>query len=94
VEILKELEKLRNSALSETELSLVKNYMLGSFLRGIDGPFSIMERYKTIIDYGFTYEYYQSFVDTIKHTTAQELQYLAAAYWQEDLLTTVIVGKN
>lgn len=94
LEILKELEKLRHTALSETELSLVKNYMLGSFLRGIDGPFSIMERYKTIIDYGFTYEYYQTFVDTIKHTTAQELQYLATAYWQEDLLTTVIVGKN
>jgi zinc protease len=80
--------------MTESELTLVKNYMLGSFLRGIDGPFSLIDRYKMLIDYGFTYQYYQNFVDTIKQTTAQELLDLAHKYLQEDSLTTVIVGKK
>jgi zinc protease len=93
-EILGEIQKLREYPMTESELTLVKNYMLGSFLRGIDGPFSLIDRYKMLIDYGFTYQYYQNFVDTIKQTTAQELLDLAHKYLQEDSLTTVIVGKK
>lgn len=94
VEIFKEIQQLRENPLSEAELSLIKNYMIGSFLRGIDGPFSLIDRHKMVIDYGFTYQYFQNFVDTIKHTTAQELQELANVYFQEDSFTTVIVGKK
>ncbi len=94
IEILNEIQKLRDHIIPESELTLVRNYMLGSFLRGIDGPFSLMDRYKMIIDYGFTYQYYQNFVDTIKYTTAQDLQDLANTCLQESFLTTVIVGKK
>jgi predicted Zn-dependent peptidase len=93
-EIMKEIAKLRENLIPDSELILVKNYMTGSFLRGIDGPFSLMDRHKMIIDYGFTYQYFQNFVDTIKSTTAIELQDLANQYFQEDAFTTVIVGKK
>lgn len=93
-EIFKEIKQLREKPLSNDELSLIKNYMIGSFLRGIDGPFSLMDRHKMVIDYGFTYQYFQNFVDTIKNTTALELQELANRYFKEDSFTTVIVGKN
>jgi zinc protease len=92
-EILLEIAKLREQLIPDSELSLVKNYMIGSFLRGIDGPFSLMERHKMVIDYNFSYEYFQNFVDTIKQTTAKELQELANTYLQPDSFTTVIVGK-
>ena len=47
-EIYKEVELLRSEKVSDEELSLVKNYMLGSFLRNSDGPFSMSDRFKTI----------------------------------------------
>jgi zinc protease len=94
IEILNEIAKLRNELLPDSELSLVKNYLLGSFLRSIDGPFSVADRYKMLIDYGFTYQYYQDFVDTIKGISASELCALANTYLQEADLSTVIVGKN
>jgi predicted Zn-dependent peptidase len=94
VEILNEIANLRNDLLPDSELSLVKNYLLGSFLRSIDGPFAVADRYKMLIDYGFTYQYYQDFVDTIKGISASELCDLANTYLQEKDLSTVIVGKN
>ena len=76
------------------ELNLVKNYLLGSFLRSIDGPFSLADRYKMILDYGFTYDYYTEFVETIRAISAFEIQLLANQYLQEKDLTTIIVGRK
>lgn len=94
VEILKEVAALREKPLDDKELNLVKNYLLGSFLRSIDGPFSLADRYKMILDYGFTYDYYEEFVDTIGSISALEIQSLANRYLQEEDLTTVIVGRT
>lgn len=94
IEILKEVSILRETLIPEEELNLVKNYLLGSFLRSIDGPFSLADRYKMILDYGFTYDYYNEFVETIRSISASELQRLANTYLQEEDLTTVIVGRT
>jgi zinc protease len=94
VEILNEIKKLRDELLPEKELTLVKNYLMGSFLRSIDGPFALADRYKMLLDYGFTYEYYQDFVDTIKSVSASALCDLANTYLNEADLSTVIVGKQ
>lgn len=94
IEILHEIQKMREELLSDQELNLVKNYLLGSFLRSIDGPFALADRYKMIIDYGFTYEYYQDFVDTIKHISASEILTLANTYLQEKDLSIIIAGKQ
>ncbi len=93
-EIKHELAQLRNNPIPEDELLLVKNYMLGSFLRGIDGPFSLMDRYKMLIDFGFGYDYFSKFVDTIKAVRASELQDLANQYLTEESMTTVVAGKK
>ncbi|MES2558644.1 MAG: pitrilysin family protein [Bacteroidota bacterium] len=94
IEILKEISLLRENPLANDELILVKNYLLGSFLRSIDGPFSLADRYKMILDYGFTYDYYNEFVETIRSISASEIQELANTYLQEKDLTTVIVGRK
>ncbi|MES2780674.1 MAG: pitrilysin family protein [Bacteroidota bacterium] len=93
-EILKEVANLRENQIANEELTLVKNYLLGSFLRSIDGPFSLADRYKMILDYGFTYDYYGEFVETIRSISASEIQELANMYLQERDLTTVIVGRT
>jgi predicted Zn-dependent peptidase len=93
-EILKEIADLRENPIGADELNLVKNYLLGSFLRSIDGPFSLADRYKMILDYGFTYDYYTEFVETIRAISAFEIQLLANQYLQEKDLTTIIVGRK
>jgi zinc protease len=93
-EIQKEIIRLQTEPIPEGELQLVKNYMLGSFMRGIDGPFALADRHKMLIDYGFTYQYFQNFVDTITHATAEELKQTAQQYWNISDLSTIVVGNK
>jgi len=91
-EIYKELAKLRDELIGEKELNTAKNYLLGSFLRSIDGPFSLADRFKILKDFDLEYNYFYEFIEIIKNTTAERLKELANLYLKEEDLTSVIVG--
>ena len=91
-EIFKELARLRNELIGEKELKTAKNYLLGSFLRSIDGPFSLADRFKILKDFDLEYKYFYEFIEIIKNTTAERLKELANLYLKEVDLTRVIVG--
>jgi len=92
-EIYNELKRLRNEPVSNAELDLVKNYMLGDFVRSIDGPFALAEKFKKIMLYDLSYSYYDEFVETVKNITPDVLQELANKYFAEDQLHELVVGK-
>jgi zinc protease len=93
-EVYKEIERLRNELVPAAELNLVKNYMIGSFLRSIDGPFAIAERYLGILDYGMDFNsYYNKYIQTIKNITSKQILSLANKYLQEDSFYETVVGK-
>lgn len=91
-EIYKELALLRNELIGEKELKTAKNYLLGSFLRSIDGPFSLADRFKILKDFDLDYQYFYDFIEIIKNTTAERLRELANLYLKNEDLTSVIVG--
>lgn len=92
-EIYHELKRLREEPVSPNELQLVKNYLMGVFLRSIDGPFALAERFKAILEYNLEYHYYDHMLDTIKNITPEQLQELAQKYFQEEDMYEVVVGK-
>jgi predicted Zn-dependent peptidase len=79
-ETYKEMERLRNEPVDEDELLLVRNYMLGSILGDLDGPFHIINRWKNIILNELPHDYFYKQIDVIKSVTADELQQLANKY--------------
>lgn len=79
-EVYKEMEDLRQEPVDEEELLLVRNYMMGSILGDLDGPFHIINRWKTIILNDLPEDYFYKQIDTIKKVTAEELQQLANKY--------------
>jgi predicted Zn-dependent peptidase len=81
-EVYKEMEELRNELVDEEELLLVRNYMMGSILGDLDGPFQIINRWKTIILNDLPADYFYKQINTIKTVTAAELQDLANKYLQ------------
>lgn len=83
-ETFKEMERLRNEQVSEDELHLVRNYMMGSLLGLIDGPFQIISRWKNYILNGLDENYFNNYVLTIKNIQAEELQQLANKYLQPE----------
>ncbi len=91
-EIYHEIDVLQNEKVPESELNLVKNYMLGSFLRSIDGPFALSENFKGLVEYGLDYNYLKSFVDIVKEVNADEIQLLAQRYLDKNSLIELKVG--
>ncbi|MFT3932601.1 MAG: pitrilysin family protein [Chitinophagaceae bacterium] len=80
-EVYKEMDILRNETVKDDELLLVKNYMLGSVLGDLDGPFHIIAKWKNIILNGLPETYFYDSVATIKSVTAKELRELANKYF-------------
>jgi zinc protease len=93
-EIYAELARLRTDLIPEEELSLVRNYMLGTFLRSADGPFSLADKFKGIYDFGLDYDYYQRYVATIKNIQPEALRDLAKKYFKQEDLFELVVGKK
>jgi len=81
-EIYHEMEQLCASPVDDEELLLVKNYLLGGLLGDLDGPFSIMRRWRSLILNGFDAAQFHNNVHIYKSITPAELQLLAQKYLQ------------
>ncbi|SER46304.1 M16 family metallopeptidase [Pedobacter rhizosphaerae] len=93
-EIYKEVELIKNELISEEELNLVRNYMLGSMLGSLENVFSHADKFKNIYFAGLDYDYYQRYIQTVKTISAEELKQLANQYLSTDDFTEVIIGKK
>ncbi len=90
-EVLKEMELLRNELVDMEELNLVRNYMIGSLLGDLDGPFQLIGRWKNYVLNGLDENYFYMSIETIKSVTPQELQRLANTYLQPDDFYELVV---
>lgn len=79
-EVYKEMQLLTQQPVGKDELLLVKNYMMGTILGDLNGPFQIMGRWKNIILNNLTESYFYDSVKAIKETTPEELMVLAKKY--------------
>jgi len=92
-EIEKELNLLQNELIAEDELSLVRNFLLGSLLGSLENVFSHADKFKNLYFAGLDYDYYDRYVHTVKTVSADALQQLAARYLNFEQFYKVIVGK-
>ena len=79
-EVYKEMDLLRDTLIDEEELLLVRNYMIGSILGDLDGPFQIIGRWKNIILNNLDEQYFYDSIKVIKSISAEELKALAEKY--------------
>ena len=93
-EIYKEIKILREKLVSVDELETVRNYILGQFLRSVDGPFALADKFKAIWEYNLDYTYFDLYFNAIKTVTPNDIIDLANNYLQEKDLLECVVGKN
>ncbi len=92
-EIYYELERIRTETVSDEELELVKNYMIGEMLQNFDGPFDLADRYRSVIDYGLDFDYFRKSIDNILKIEPYELKQLAEKYLEPASFYEVVAGK-
>jgi zinc protease len=91
-EVYKEMKMLREELVDDEEMQLVRNYMMGSILGDLDGPFQIIARWKNIILNNLDEKYFYDSLKTIKTITPEELKALAEKYFKpEDFYELVVI---
>ncbi len=90
-EVYKEMKLLREELMDEEELLLVRNYLIGTILGDLDGPFQIMGRWKNLILNNLDEKYFYDSVQTIKTISAEELRELAKKYLNPEDFYELIV---
>ena len=92
-EVFKELARLRNELIPAEELSRVRRYLLGEFIRDFDGPFAQAQAFRAVNDFGLDHSFYHRYYETVNSIDAIQLQALAQRYLQEDDFYTIIAGQ-
>lgn len=92
-EVYHEMEQLREGDIDEEELLLVKNYMMGSILGSLDGPFQIAARWKGYYLNGIEdgISYFDEAIRTLKQVTAEELKLLAKEWLRPEHFYEMLV---
>ncbi len=91
-EIYKEMKLLREDLVDDEELLLVRNYLIGTILGDLDGPFQIMGRWKNLVLNNLNGDYFYKSIETIKNISAEELRDLSKKYLNpEDFYEIVVI---
>ena len=89
--IYKELDRLRNELVSEAELQLVRNYIIGNLLHYLDGPFNTLSLIKTMALSGETFNQVLPFFQQIRNCRSEDLQIIAERYFDRGEIHRCIV---
>ncbi|HLR38677.1 MAG TPA: pitrilysin family protein [Chitinophagaceae bacterium] len=90
-EVFKEMDRLKQERVQESELHLVRNYIMGSMLGALDGCFKAIRYWKNLIISDLDEKHFYHSIDTIKHIQADEIQELAQKYLDEEQFYNLIV---
>ncbi len=93
-EIYHEMSRLQEELVSEKELSMVKNYMLGEICRSYESAFSLSDAWIFIHTSGFPDSYISDVWKAVHSVTSCEMRELAGTYLCKENLKEVISGKK
>ena len=79
-EVWKEAAILREELIDQEELQLVKNYVIGSVLGSLDGPFQIINRWKSYILHDLPKDHFDRHIQVVKNIQPETLRELARKY--------------
>ena len=93
-EVYKEIDRLRNERVSQEELEMVKNYMLGDFSRAYEGALSIADAWIYVQTAGVDFDFFNRSLRAINEVTSEELLDLAQKYLRKEEIREVVAGKR
>ena len=93
-EVYHEIDRLQNERVSDKELSIVKNYMLGDTCRSYESAFSLADSWIFIQVSKLRDTYFTDVLDAIREVTTEEIRELAGKYLCKENLKEVISGKK
>jgi predicted Zn-dependent peptidase len=91
-EIRREIETLMNEEAGEDEIALVRNHLMGEIARMFDGPFSVAEAMRGVIDNDAGADYFTRFAETIRTITPSVIRDIFRSRFSPDQAYIIIAG--
>lgn len=93
-EVYHEIDRLQNELVSNEELTMVKNYMLGDTCRSYESAFSLADSWIFVQVSKLQDTYFTDILDAIRKVTPEEIRDLAGKHMCKENLKEVISGKK
>ena len=94
VELLVELDKMRNKLVTDEELMSTKAKYTGNFVMSLENPATIAGFARNIITQDLPENYYNSFLENINNVTKQDVKNAAQKYFSPNKTRIFITGKG
>ena len=93
-EVYKEIQLLRTEKVKEEEIHLVKNYMAGSLLKSLNGPFALGDIMGMLHSFNLPHNYFSDYISKIQATTSDDILRVAHQHLHEDDMLSIMVGSH
>ena len=94
VEVYHQMNLLKQEKIGTKEFSMVKNYLMGTFMNMLDGPLNVSSLARTMILTGKKPEDFLIFCDKLMSITPETILNTAQKYLNEDEMTEVVVSPD
>ena len=94
VQILHELNAIRNTPIPKSDLDMVKNVITGSFARSLSNPETVARFALNTARYNLPADYYATYLETLAKVTEADVQAMAKKYIRPDNAHIVVVGSK
>ncbi|MBN1638650.1 MAG: insulinase family protein [Ignavibacteriales bacterium] len=92
-EILNEMKRIREEKVTEQELTIIKNYMSGSFARSLEQSETIANFALNIERYNLPKDYYKNYLKNLESVSIDDVQQMANKHINPNKVYVVVVGK-
>jgi len=93
-EFIYEFKRIRENKVSDEELLLAKNVLIGSFGRALESPQTVASFAISIERYNLPQDYYNTYVKKVESVSSSDVQEMALKYVKPENLYIIAVGKG
>lgn len=91
-EIYHEIDILSKESVHDKEMEVVKNYILGNYVKSIDGAFNQADKIKTSVLRKLPKDFYKNYIHKILLTTPDDVIAMVNKYFTKEHLVELVVG--
>jgi predicted Zn-dependent peptidase len=84
---------MHETLVPEEEVEVAKNYILGNFLKTVDGPFAQAELIKLMVLKNMPFDFFNQYLNQIRETSSEQVLQMMNSYLKPDSLAQLVVGK-
>jgi predicted Zn-dependent peptidase len=86
------MKRLQEELVSEEELEVLRNYLIGQLINKFSSPFDTIDQFKAVYQSGMDFSYYDKRWKLLQSFTAEDILHTSRCYLRNEACIEVSVG--